>query len=350
MPIPRVPRALVGATLAIVLLPGCSTFRSLFPKREEVFKPIVPTLGTALVQGSDTLYALEGPGYDLLTRRRDLLFEGRSSLDRAVRSYVRYFGETPPRVRAVLIPVDPRRSARPEPDSLLRTRDSARVVLLVPAIGGRGGQSTVGTVFATPVVYEWISERYGGKAALAPPDTVNGRPLPWRDHPKLPDWVEVALPDLVAGSSRADALIARLAGQTADIMPLREMLSALRPPEVPESEPADSIAGGAAPGTAVQAAPARPEGGAARSRNARGARGWRPLAGAALFDANALSFGRFLLQREGAAFIGATADVLAGGTVTAETVLARASGNPPLSTLDAEWRAWVARQRSARPR
>ena len=348
MPIPRVPRAVVAATFALVLLPGCSTFRSLFPKREEVFKPIVPTLGAPLVQGSDTLYSLEGPGYDLLTRRRDLLVEGRSSLDRAVRSYVRYFGETPPMVRAVLVPVDPRRSARPEPDSLLRTRDSARVLLLVPAIGGRG-QSTVGTVSATPVVYEWISERYGGEEALAAPDTVNGRPLPWRDHPKLPDWVEVALPELVAGSSRADVLIARLAGQTSDIMPLRELLSAMRPPEVPEREPADSVTARAASATTVEAGQRTAERGAERSRNVRGGR-IRPLRGAALFDANALSFGRFLLQREGAAFIGATADVLAGGVVPADTVLARAAGSPPLSTLDAEWRAWVARQRSIGPR
>ena len=346
MPTLRVPRALVVAALALPLLAGCSTFRSLFPKRDEVFKPIVPTLGTPLVEGSDTLYTLGGPGYDVITRRRDLLVEGRAALDRAVRSYVRYFGETPPTVRAALVPVDPRRSARPQPDSLL-ARDSGRVVLLVPAIGGRGSQGAVGTVSATPVVYEWFLERYGGEEALAKPDTVNGRPLAWRDHPKLPDWVEVALPELVAGSSRADVMIARLAGQTSDIMPLRELLTALRPRELPEREPADSVARGDAEQHIGPAGSVAEHG---RQRPARG-RGSRPaLRGAALFDANALSFGRFLLQREGASFIGATADVLAGGVVPADTVLSRASGNPPLTTLDAEWRAWVARQRPMAPR
>ena len=346
MPISRASRALAGATLALLLLPGCSTFRSLFPKREEVFKPIVPTLGAQLVDGPDTLFALEGAGYDLVTRQRDLLVEARASLDRAVRSYVRYFGETPPTVRAAVVPVDPRRrTGRAVGDSALRTRDGGRVLLLVPAIGGRGGQTMVGTVPSTPVVYRWIEERFGGEAALAAPDTVNGRALPWRDHPKLPDWVEVALPELVAGSSRADLLIARLSDQATDIMPLRDLLAGMRPAEVPRRMDGDSLPDGAGPAPDGEAGPPARGGRSGRGRNA----GRRPpMRGALLFDANALSFGRFLLQREGAAFIGATADVLAGG-VPADTVLSRASGNPPLSTLDAEWRAWVARQRGAGP-
>ena len=326
----RASRALPLAALALVLLPGCSTFRSLFPKREEVFKPIVPTLGTPLVQGSDTVYVLEGAGYDVVTRRRELLVEARSALARAVRSYVRYFGSTPPSVRAALVAVDPRRhGGRPEADSALTARDGPRALLLVPAIGGRNN-AMVGTVNPTPVVYRWIEERYGGEAALAPADTVNGRALAWRDHPKLPDWIEVALPELVAGSSRADMLIGRLAAQTSAIMPLRDLLSGMRPREVARGD--EGVQEAAAEAQRMEPRRGRPPEG-----------GRPPLTGALLFDANALSFGRFLLQREGASFIGATADVLAGG-VPADTVLARATGNPPLSTLDAEWRAWVARQ------
>ena len=162
----------------------------------------------------------------------------------------------------------------------------------------------------------------------------------------MPDWIEIGLPELVAGSPRADFLIARLAAQTDSVRPLAAFFAAGRPADGGDTlrgreERADDSRDPYGGMAGMGRAGARTSGPAGRVGRGRGA---RVLSGAELFDAQAIAVARFLLQRERAEFLGSAADALATG-VRIDELLARTEAPVTVAALEPEWRAWLSRQR-----
>jgi hypothetical protein len=89
-------------------------------------------------------------------------------------------------------------------------------------------------------------------------------------------------------------------------------------------------------------------------RGARGREGGRSgrnrsvLGGSALFDAQALVVGRYLVARQGAPLIGQLVDAQLRAKPVADVLAARAAGPKDIESLDADWREWL-RQYAATP-
>src|ERR687889_767805 len=83
---------------ALALGSGCAWYRTHFPARDEVFKPIPLDVGERRVTGGDTAWAVGGDGYELVVPDRELLPDGKRALDYAAREFARTFGVLPPPV------------------------------------------------------------------------------------------------------------------------------------------------------------------------------------------------------------------------------------------------------------
>ena len=153
----------------VVLAVGCGGYNSMFPRREEIFKPIPVEIGEERVQGADTSYVLAGTGYQVVARDRELLPEAKSALDRVAGNWRQYFGAEPAAVTVVLRP-PARRGSRPDsvapaPNpgttgvvfvAARRPRDDERDLRSMPDLGMRDGATTL------PVVRAWLSAPAGG--------------------------------------------------------------------------------------------------------------------------------------------------------------------------------------------
>src|SRR5919108_653768 len=103
-----IPAVVIHFTLLLLVLgvlSACSSLREMFPAREEVFKPIPVTIGEPRIVGSDTVYVLESPEYELVAPMRELLPDARKALDQTVREYRRVFGDEPRKIVVELRPV-----------------------------------------------------------------------------------------------------------------------------------------------------------------------------------------------------------------------------------------------------
>jgi len=130
--------------LSLPALSACSAIREMFPSREEVFKPIPVTIGEPRVIGTDTVYVLESPEYELVAPMRELLPDARKALDHTAREYRRVFGDDPQKIVVELRAVSRDRVAdgwipdTVEPADGPRSRDRAGAALVTAAGRARG--------------------------------------------------------------------------------------------------------------------------------------------------------------------------------------------------------------------
>lgn len=362
----RAGRAVVLGTLSALGV-GCSWYRTHFPARDEVFKPIPIDIGERRVRGADTTYAVGGDGYELIVPDRELLPDAKRTLDYAAREFVRTFGVLPPPVvvEARWMDGDARPARRTLVDSTYRRPDGRRAIAVRVAPPPKDARQRelamryyAPLAAAVPAVSRaWLS----GYADGAPPRAGSSPTAPraegpaWTlvDDPRLPDWLEEGVVALVAPSPRQDLLDAAVAREVDALPALRSLFVAARPGAPRRDGRPDPVAystEGRADRPRDRPIDAPEDGdprvGRARARRQidRRAR----LGEAERFAAQSASVVQFLARREGRAFVGRLVDrVLDGATV--EAALAEARSLPAsLDALDRTWRVWVAQREDVR--
>lgn len=365
----RASAAAAGAVLLLLLLAplsACSTYHAYFPSRDEVYKPVPVSLGEPRVAGGDTTYVLSGRGYRVATRDRDLLPDAKIALDRTSSAYRRFVAVEPPTID-VRLQVMPRPGDKPDTARqqgavavASPTPDTGRVVTMVAWRtadrndrrdgGGSRGRIMGGGGYSTALVHAWLATwadeitHAPPTARRAPADSGSGGArnssfgaTPAADDPRIPDWIERAIPALVAGSPDPEVAAMQLARHPDRLIPLRTLLTARRPDVVGGGDGGDDRA-------RVEAERRNDDrrGGGGRERGRRG-RGDRnaALEGGALFDAQAMSVAAYLAEREGGAFVGDVYRTVVSG-LTLEDALRAAHTLPrDLDALERGWRGWL---------
>lgn len=368
MPGPSMRRALVvGATCLVA--GGCGWYRTHFPARDEVFKPIPLSVGERRVSGADTSYAIGGDGFELVAPDQELLPDAKRALDYASREFGRVFGLVPPPVRVeVRWREATRGTRRTTVDSVYRRPDGRRALAVtVPRPPRERRERERQLRYASPlasvapaVARAWVS----GHADGAPPrrggaTTVAAGDWTLRDDPRLPDWLEEATVALIAPSPWQEAMDARLASDRDSVPALADFFVSRRPGRARDAGPRDPVLPGtdAAGGTnpigrppdAPDDGPGRRERGSARRGGGRRVQARMPFGAGERFAAQAHSVALYLVRREGRAFMGQVVDrVLEGEPI--ERALAAGRRLPmaaadarrvDLATLDRMWRGWL---------
>jgi hypothetical protein len=337
----------------LAMIASASAACSYFPSHEEVFTPVPLALGDVRVTDGDTTYALGGVGYEVVAPRRNLLPDAKQELDRASREFVRIFEVDPPPIVVRLLDSLPRGLRA---DSAAPSLGPRVLPVLVPRVR-KGFEDdpryrrppAVGRAAARGWFAAYVDTRFAKDTTSSP------APLPYLagEDPRIPDWLEEAVPAMIAGSSMHEFFVARLADQK-DLLPLRELFTARRPGA---ARAADSVAKIRPVTGAATAAPGSlpPEDASVERAEAiwddprtRGRRMPAETERVMRFGAQSLSVAQFLAEREGRAFIGRITDrLLDGGTMTSALGDARAVPSDP-DALDAAWRNWLQTQAEAR--
>lgn len=313
-------------------LSACGTLREMFPARDEVFKPIPVTIGERRVSGTDTTYVLETAEYELIAPVRELLPDARRALDNTVREYRRVFGDAPPRIVVELRVVPRDRVADGWTGDTIEPAEGPRRAI-APAVAPDKRSSRAPVVLA-----QFLTVRAARAWMLAHADSRAGRlPQPndrrSLDDTRLPDWIEDALQDLIAGSPVQEMYVDRLA-ERADEVSLRELLDSPRP------EPArDAQRRAQLPPTSST----RPAGGVFMGGPPSRDRG--KLEGAELFRAQAISFALFLAEHEGREYLGRLTDRLLSGEPVRSALAAAPTLPDELDGLEKEWKKWLLKMR-----
>ena len=323
----------LSALSSVVALAACGGHNSMFPRREDIFKPIPLEIGDVSVQGGDTSYVLGGRGYRLVVRDRDLLPDAKLTLDRVGSSWRQYFSADPALVTVVLrsppakgAPAADSARPAPAPGSLVLVagrrfaEDDPREAMNARMLEGR---------IALPIARAWLSSlAHGGTPPVADTGAAGRRRLWSPTDPKIPDWIESALPSLVVGAGDADYVASELTRQRDKLLTLRALLTSARPVVAGDSErrgddmdPMEGRRGGGRVSRAVRGSPA--------------------LEGARLFDAQAVTFAAFLADREGRPFVGrVVAAAMTDGAI--DSALREATVLPrDVESLDRAWRSWL---------
>jgi len=334
--------ATLGATA------GCSAVRSRFASHEDVFPPIPLSIGEMRVVGSDTVYALSGRGYEVVAPTRDVLPDAQQALDAAARSFQRHLEAEPPRV---VVDVRSRPVSAPSPGEVRRDTlggDTVRAPLPRPRKDARDRAMMprpVG-VLAIPVARAWLTS-YAAANAPTNAQTANAgterEDEAWGQDPRVPDWLEVALPPLVAESPIADFAAAELGRQSGELIPLRALFDSTRA-LVPRPDRAGEPGGRVAAGQAPPADRVGPSTGAAAGGRGRG----RRVEPASLFDVQSIAVARFLAERAGPAVIGELLRASLRGARIDDVLRGQTTLPGTVDALDAAWRAWVKEQRPRR--
>jgi hypothetical protein len=321
---------MVALALLIVELAACSTFREMFPARDEVFKPIPVRIGEPRIMGNDTLYVLDTPEYELIAPARELLPDARRALDNTVREYRRVFADAPQKIVVELRPVSRDRVADGWiGDSLEPVEGPRRAV--APAImpDRRSSRAPVAPAqFLTMrAARAWLLARADFRVGRSATDTA----LRFGDDPRIVDWIEDALIDLIGGSQLQEMYVMRLAERT-DELQLRDVLEGKRPEPAKDAQRRAQL-----PPTAAS----RPAGGV--FMGGPPGRDRSKLEGAELFHAQAIAFALFLAEHEGREFLGRLTDRLLSGEAAA-TALASAPTLPDeLGGIEKAWKDWLRR-------
>lgn len=330
-------RHLAIVALSAAALVGCGGYNSMFPRREDIFKPIPVDLGDVSVQGGDTSYVLGGRGYRLVVKDRELLPDAKTTLDRIGASWRQYFAADPA-VLTVVLRTPPAKGAKPAGSDSARLAPAAGTLVLQTgrrydeddpreAMNARMLEGRI----AVPVARAWLASLANGGTPPAPDTSAAARRMRWTPtDPRVPDWIESAVPQLIAGASDADFVAGEVARQRDRLLPLRTLLTASRPPL-----PADSGRRGDDEGRLDS------RGGRGGRGAARGGRNAPTLEGVRLFDAEAVTFAEFLADREGRSFVGrVVAATMGAGSI--ETALREATSLPQdIDSLDKAWRTWL---------
>jgi hypothetical protein len=167
---------------------------------------------------------------------------------------------------------------------------------------------------------------------------------PWGRDPRVPDWIEVALPPVIAGAPIADFAAVQLQRQSDALIPLRTLFESAVATRGGPAKPS-----AASPGAADEARTGRPEAGSASGAAPPDAR-WRAgkFDEGMLFDVQSIAVARFLAERAGPTILGDVVQgAMRGGRI--DDVLRSAAGVPQnVEGLDAAWRAWLQEQQPGR--
>ena len=335
----RAARAPGVVAAALWSITGCSAIRSRFASHEDVFPPIPLAIGDVRVTGTDTAYTLSGRGYEIVAPARELLPDAQQTLDDAARGFQRYLSAEPTRVVVILRPSAGPKAPAAGPGGR-PTRDTVVVPLPRPREdrrAPRGATPRVGAFVTRPVVRAWLTSFAAGSAQAAAGGGVGAADRakePWGRDPRVPDWIEAALPPLVAGSSFADFAPIRLRQQSDALIPLRVLFDSVH-----------TVASAAVPDTAgrAPAGPAAP--GPARPGRGRGA---GKVDKEMLFDVQSVAVARFLAERAGPTILGDVVRAAMRGA-RIDDVLRSAAGVPQsVESLEAAWRGWLRDQQAGR--
>src|SRR5919108_1204431 len=324
-----IPAVVIHFTLLLLVLgvlSACSSLREMFPAREEVFKPIPVTIGEPRIVGSDTVYVLESPEYELVAPMRELLPDARKALDQTVREYRRVFGDEPRKIVVELRPVSRDRVSEGWiPDTVEPADEPRRAVAPVIMTEKRSRPPVAPAGF--------LMMRAARAWLLARADYRVGRPSQaaprFGDDTRIPDWIEDAVTDLVGGSPAQELYVMRLA-ERAETLSLRDILESARPEPAKDAERRAQL-----PPTAAT----RPAGGVFMGGPPTRDRG--KLEGAELFRAQAVAFAIFLAEHEGREFLGALTDRLLSGETAASALAAAPTLPDELPAIEKAWKEWM---------
>ncbi len=222
------------------------------------------------------------------------------------------------------------------------------------------------------VVRAWLSARATALTGKSPSAAASSATA---DDPRVPAWAEDGLPGLAVPTAREDTTTARLAMQIDSLFPIHTFLTMARPGALATLGGAGGR-GGAAGGRGGSVTPnngggnggggsggmgglggmserrggagmggsSYGRGGMGAGRGQGGTDGGRPrgpLMGNALFEAQSLVFGRYLVTREGPAFVGALIDAQIQSHDIAKVFDAAQMVPSNLERLDIEFHRWL---------
>ena len=324
----------IALLIALPTLSACGAIREMFPSRDEVFKPIPVTIGEPRVVGTDTVYVLESPVYELVAPLRELLPDARKALDHTAREYRRVFGDDPQKIVVELRSVSRDRVADGWiPDTVEPGEGPRRAVAPAIVPDKRSSRQPVAPAgfLMMRAARAWLLARADyrvGRSAPAP-----GAEVRFGDDARIPDWIEDALTDLIGGSPAQEMYVSRLT-ERVETLSLRDVLEASRPEPAKDAQRRAQL-----PPTS----PTRPAGGVFMGGPPSRDRG--KLEGAELFRAQSVAFAIFLAEHEGREFLGVITDRLLSGE-SAETALSAATTLPDdLPGMEKAWKDWLARTR-----
>jgi hypothetical protein len=277
--------------------------------------------------GAESTWVARGVGYELVTRSKVEIAPLMLQLDDQSRFFVKLFGVDPARVIATVRRVGPPGSA-PEASAPVPFDAGPVVEIVAPRPTDR-------------VVRAWLSARASALTGNpAPPSAASAT----ADDPRVPAWAEDAIPNLAVPTGREDTTTARLAMQIDSLYPIHTFLTMARPGagasmarggangEGGRGEGGRAGGGGGVGGGGIGGGFGGRRGGMGGAGGMNGgmnggtSRGGRngggnpranggghanaPFSGTALFAAQSLVFGRYLIVREGPVFVGGLVDAL----------------------------------------
>jgi hypothetical protein len=320
--------------LALPALSACSTIREMFPARDEVFKPIPVTIGEPRIIGSDTVFVLESPEYELVAPMRELLPDARKALDYTAREYRRVFSDDPQKIVVELRAVSRDRVADGWiPDTVEPNEGPRRAVAPAIVPEKRSSRPPVAPpgFLMMRAARAWLLARADYRVGRSP--SVPGAEVRFGDDARIPDWIEDALTELIGGSPAQEMYVARLA-ERAETLSLRDVLDASRPESTKDAQRRAQL-----PPTSAT----RPAGGVFMGGPPSRDRG--KLEGAELFRAQSVAFAIFLAEHEGREFLGILTDRMLSGE-SAETALGAAATLPDdLAGIEKAWKDWMVKTR-----
>ena len=347
-------KVLVARITLLIAATQLGTACNRFVWHEDPFTPDPAPVSETLVEGRDTTYVLEVPGYYLLASQRAALWN-REVMDDVAWRYRSLFGETPPAIAIRLDSV-----AANDTATTWRGMPLARVAIRRRPTDGRDrdrnarnarererdgdvrdsarAQMLAGPMLSATAAETWLAARAVDAARGS--DSQPGGPVRNGDgHGTLPAWVEAGALRILGSGGAVERANSELRADSRQIVPLASLFSVAweTPPNALEI-----VRSGMNPFDYADAMGRREA--AARARDRRDAApGASPL-----FIAQATSVIGFIHDRD-PALLGRLADELTrGGSVP--DVLASSRVLPhEVAALDSAWRDWLKKsQRRAR--
>ncbi len=384
----------------ILLFAACASSHKSAPPDAKMLAAIP---GDLRMMGAETTWVAHGVGYELVTRSKPELLPLISQLDDQSRFFAKVFGADPGKVIATVRRVGPPGSM-PEASAPVPfdVGPVVEIVVMRPLAkgekaekteqannNGRGGSrgrsngASPDGPAASPdefdrfgangptahVVRAWLSARATALTGKSPSAAASSATA---DDPRVPAWAEDGLPGLAVPTAREDTTTARLAMQIDSLFPIHAFLTMARPGALATL----GGPGGRAGGAGGRGGTVTPNGGSnggyggggmggggrrgggmggmgpssygrgpvSAGRGSGGTDGGRPrgpLVGNALFEAQSLVFGRYLVTREGPAFVGALIDAQIQSRDIAHVFDAAQMVPSNLERLDIEFHRWL---------
>jgi uncharacterized membrane protein YgcG len=349
----------VLTVIGTALLTACATGRG----RSPVDDPgaLAALQADLRIVGGETTWVAHGSGYELVGRSKSELVTLQPQLDREAATFRRLFASdslVPIVVTVRRLPAEGKPFVPAAPVPTTTPGAVVEVVLPDPKAptdreSGRGrapgAMESLGERTPTVrVARAWLSARASILThAAARSNQANGE----TEDPRVPAWAQEAIPAL-GGDSPVDRLSTMLAAHPESLVPLSMLFTMPRPPFLGATTP--QRGGGEDRGGGMGGGGARGGTGGRGGMGGRGGRGGMggggserqgerampALEGGALFDAEAVVLGRYLVSREGYDFIGALVDAQILGKPVADVLAERRTLD--LTQMETDWHRWLA--------